>query len=365
MAQTVSTTPRHHFYQNNGELAAGGTLEIFEANTITHAVTWFDRDGTVAHQNANPLTLDSQGAAVVWLEAGKVYDWLARDALGNIIDNAKGITGSTSAIDSSSQWVVTGMIPTFVNTRTFTVIGDQTSIYSVGRRVRVTFSGGFKYATIISSVFSTLTTITLGFANSSDVLDATISAVDVGLDVASSPSMQVGVGSVIDLTGYTGADVPLQIGQSSIYTITAANSVLLRIASGDNQRYEIHIMANHAANVAASAAILLPNNTTTAAGAITYEAISGQENTAVGVRNTNNSFLIDNSGTPYRTIVDVCCRTAGKYTISTSMGATNTLNITGIVSGRWTTDTTTVWASLGTLQWVNVWTGLIQVTRKL
>ena len=343
---TVSTTPRHHFYQNNGALAAGGTLEIFDANTVTHAVTWNDRDGATIHQNANPLTLDSQGAAVVWLEAGKVYDWIAKDALGNTIDSSKGIIGSTSAIAAVSQWIVTALTPTFVNTRTFTLIGDQTATYEVGRRVRVTLTGGFKYATIISSVFSTLTTITLGFANNTDVLDSSISAVDVGLDLASSPSEIIGAGSIIDLTGYTGADVSLKIGQSSIYTVTAATSLLLRIATGDNQRYEIVQLPDSvgAVGVTSTAAILQPNNANTAAGAIIYEFMQAAEagpNT-IAQKNTNNAFIFDSSGSPYQVMAYVSTRTKTKTLLSFSQNCSSTQNLGSVFFNRWN-DTTTVW----------------------
>jgi hypothetical protein len=364
MAQTVSTTPRHHFYQNNGELAAGGTLEIFDANTITHAVTWFDRDGTVAHQNANPLTLDSQGAAVIWLDAGKVYDWIARDALGNIIDNAQGITGSTSAISSSSQWIVTAMTPTFVNTRTFTLVGDQTSVYSVGRRVRVTLSGGFKYATILSSVFSTVTTVTLGFSSASDVLDATLSAVDVGLDVASSPSLQVGIGSVIDLTGYTGADVSLQVGQSAVYDVAAITSHLLRIATGDKQKYSIDIDPELPTAGNGAATFLSVNNTTLAAS-IVSQYIYGSVTTATASQSTTDTrFVLDGGGATVFTHAIVSTNTKGKTCDSRFMGATATVRVAGSVLG-FTPDTTTAWTSLGTLTMALSTTGRITVKRMI
>ena len=361
---TVSTTPRHHFYQNNGALAAGGTLEIFDANTVTHAVTWNDRDGATIHQNANPLTLDSQGAAIVWLEAGKVYDWIAKDALGNTIDSSKGIIGSTSAIAAVSQWVVTALTPTFVNTRTFTLVGDQTVTYEVGRRVRVTLTGGFKYATIISSVFSTLTTITLGFANNTDVLDSSISAVDVGLDLASSPSEIIGAGSIIDLTGYTGADVPLKIGQSTIYTVTAATTLLLRIATSTNQVYTLDIMPTLTSGNAGGAQ-LQPNNA--AATNIFYSqvnmlapsTVSGNFSTATTIFN-----LSTGATSLHRLIANISTVTNFKTVFSDYIGSTATSNQSGYMRNEWQ-DTTTVWSSLGTVVFNQTITALVRVRREL
>jgi hypothetical protein len=363
MAQTVSTTPRHHFYQNNGELAAGGTLEIFEANTITHAVTWFDRDGTVAHQNANPLTLDSQGAAVVWLEAGKVYDWLARDLLGNIIDNAKGITGSTSAISSSSQWIVTALTPSFVNTRTFTIVGDQTATYKVGRRVRITLTGGFKYGTIISSVFSTLTTVTVGFASASDVLDSTITAVDIGLDDTETTAFMLGSGSVIDLTGYSGADVKLGIGQSAVYDVTATTSIPLRIATGDKQGYELWVLPDEPGGAGMATAVTTPQLAPNNAGAIVFANTYSYaaENTPSALKASNGFVVLGTAFTPIGFMARISTCTKSKQVHSSFYSLSNVANFAGIVN-NYTGDTTTVWSSLGTIN-VNTMTGRVMVKR--
>ena len=360
---TVSTTPRHHFYQNNGALASGGTLEIFDANTVTHAVTWNDRDGATIHQNANPLTLDSQGAAVVWLEAGKVYDWIAKDALGNTIDSSKGIIGSTSAIATASQWVVTALTPTFINTRTFTLVGDQTAIYSIGRRVRATLSGGFKYATILSSVFSTLTTITLGFATASDTLDATLSAVDVGLDVASSPSVQVGIGSVIDLTGYSGADVPLGIGQSVILDVTSATTIQARIATGDNQQYTFDINPTIGAGIATGTNSFLSPNNTSFAGAF-ESLINFQANTTpTSSRVTAGNTPILDAGFRVQSISGrVSTKTISKSIKTHFVNSSNTTSYQGTVGNLWN-DTSTGWTSFGTFTFANAITGRITINR--
>jgi hypothetical protein len=326
-----------------------------------------DRDGAVAHQNANPLTLDALGSCVVWMESGKVYDWIAKDSLGNTIENTLGISGASSSTIAPSPWIVTGLTPTFVNTRTFTLVGNQTAEFQPRRRIRTTNTGGTKYATIISSVFSTLTTVVLGFQNNTDVLDAGLSAVDLGIAPADNPMDMVGTGSIIDLTGYSGADIALGIGQSTIYTVTAATSLLLRIATGDNQRYELTPMPDSIGTVGvnASAAVLQPNNANTGAGAVIYEAATAAEATAMtAVKNTANAFLIDGGGTPFSYITYVCTRTKSKTVISFSQGCSATQNLMTMVGSRWN-DTTTAWTSLGTMAWVNAWTGLMQVTRKL
>jgi hypothetical protein len=57
----------------------------------------------------------------------------------------------------------------------FTLVGDQTTTFTVGRRLKTTNSGGTVYSTITASVFAAVTTVTV--VNDSSSLDAGLSAV--------------------------------------------------------------------------------------------------------------------------------------------------------------------------------------------
>ncbi|MES0445009.1 MAG: hypothetical protein ABUJ92_00550 [Desulfobacterales bacterium] len=83
----------------------------------------------------------------------------------------------TQAAASQSEWLATGASGSFISATSFSVIGDQTITYAIDRRVKIVDSGGTKYVTIISSVFSTVTTIVV----KGDALAATITDVAVGL----------------------------------------------------------------------------------------------------------------------------------------------------------------------------------------
>jgi hypothetical protein len=69
------------------------------------------------------------------------------------------------------------MNATYVSTTSFTVVGDQTTIFVTGRRVKCNCGvDGYDYGTILSSAYTTLTTITLTAA--SDDITANLTAVE-------------------------------------------------------------------------------------------------------------------------------------------------------------------------------------------
>lgn len=82
------------------------------------------------------------------------------------------------SLQTGVEWL-SGPAPTFVSTTSFTVAGDQTLIFTKGRRVRTTNTGGTVYSTITNVSFAGVTTVTV--VNDSGVLDAGLSAVFYGL----------------------------------------------------------------------------------------------------------------------------------------------------------------------------------------
>lgn len=76
-------------------------------------------------------------------------------------------------------WIDYGQTPTFVNTTSFTVGGNQTSIYQVGRRIRATNSVAAEvYGTIATSVFTTNTAVSVTW--DSAAMDSSLTEIAVG-----------------------------------------------------------------------------------------------------------------------------------------------------------------------------------------
>lgn len=94
-------------------------------------------------------------------------------------DSARQMMASVRTWYENPEWQDLGYTPTYVSATSFTVTGDKTSTYTVGRRLKLTGTTPFTvYATITASVFSTVTTITV--VNDSGSLDNTLATVAVG-----------------------------------------------------------------------------------------------------------------------------------------------------------------------------------------
>jgi hypothetical protein len=170
---------------------------------------------------------------------------------------------------------------------------------------------------------------------------------------------------VLNLTGYSGADVVLGVGQSATYTLTAATSLLFRIATGDNQEYEISLMPTVSSPVtSAGPSTFQPNNANTGAGAVTATSSYQGNGTPAGGVLATNVYQIDTGLQLTRLIGWVSTKTICKTAIFNFFSKSSTSNASGMTHCQWN-DTTTVHSSLGTMNFVNAITGLMRVTRKL
>ena len=171
------------FLDSSGNPLSGGKLYTYTAGSSTAQTTYTTSAGSVA--NANPVVLNSGGypaasgsVVSIWLTAGVSYKFVLKTSADVEVwtrDNISGINDTTVTID---QWV-SGAAPTYISGTSFSLVGDQTSTYHIGRRLKSTNSGGTIYSTISNSVFGALTTITV--VNDSGVLDSGLSAVSYGL----------------------------------------------------------------------------------------------------------------------------------------------------------------------------------------
>lgn len=174
---------RAQFFDSNGDPLNGGKLFIYLAGSTTKQTTYTDSAG--ATPGTNPRVLDSAGRlqAELWVTTGLSYKLVLTTSADSdppvspiwTEDNISGVNDSTSVLD---QWQA-GPTPTFVSTTSFTLVGNQTATFTVGRRLKSTNSGGTIYSTITASAFGAVTTVTV--ENDSGVLDSGLSAVSYGL----------------------------------------------------------------------------------------------------------------------------------------------------------------------------------------
>lgn len=227
---------------SNGDPLNGGKLYTYTAGSSTPQTTYTTSAGNV--QNANPIVLGSTGyptsggsVVAIWLTAGVSYKFILENAAGTVLwtrDNISGINDTTVTID---QWV-SGPAPTYISATSFTLAGDQTTTFHVGRRVKTTNSGGTIYSTITASAYGALTTVTV--ANDSGTLDSGLSAVAYGLISSLNTGMPVGVSGIpivcsgrLTLASATPVMTSDQAGKTTIY-FTPYNGAVIPVYNGTN-----------------------------------------------------------------------------------------------------------------------------------
>ncbi|OWY35307.1 hypothetical protein [Herbaspirillum aquaticum] len=108
-----------------------------------------------------------------------VFTGSAREVTVNTDDNSlrvhDGVTPGGNPVGSATlQWVTNSLSPLYVNATTFNLAGNRTAEFHVGRRVQFNVTAGTAYGTIVSSAYSTLTTIVMRMDGSS-ALDSGLS----------------------------------------------------------------------------------------------------------------------------------------------------------------------------------------------
>lgn len=165
----------------------GAQLFIYVAGSVSTKTTVYkDNAGNAAW--SNPIVLDSGGnlpnGGVVWIPAGVSIKavWAPSndtDPPGSpyrTIDNIQGVNDITSSV---SEWQA-GPAPSFISGTSFSLVGDQTANFTIGRRAKFTVTAGTVYGIITNSAFTTLTTVTMAM-DGVQVLDSGLSAVSYGL----------------------------------------------------------------------------------------------------------------------------------------------------------------------------------------
>lgn len=183
------------FFVPGGAIPGSGVqLFIYVAGSVSTKTTVYkDNAGNAAW--TNPIVMDSGGnlpnGGVVWIPAGVSIKavWAPANDTDpptspyRTIDNMSGVNDTTSA---QTEWIV-GPTPTFVSGSQFTLVGDQTLIFTKSRRLKFTVTAGTVYGAISSVSFGGVTTVNVAFA--SGALDAGLSAVSYSLIAPDNPSI--------------------------------------------------------------------------------------------------------------------------------------------------------------------------------
>lgn len=244
MAVLYSPWGNSQFFDANGDPANGWKIYTYVAGSSTPLATYTDSTGTVAQ--SNPIVINSLGfptTGQIWLTSGLSYKLVltdASDVVKKTQDNLSGVLSSSSS--TLSQWVASGLTPTYVSATSFTLAGDQTSAFHVGRRLQTTNTSGMIYSRIVSSAYGALTTITV--VNDSGVLDSGLSSVNYALLTATGTSTpgaaspvlpRIDVASVagtVDLTGNAVTDDIRITGTNAITAFTVSTGRVLRVTAG-------------------------------------------------------------------------------------------------------------------------------------
>jgi len=176
------------FVPGSNAPASGGLIFTYSSGSSSKINTFTTSSGAVA--NPNPLVLDSggniSGSGEIWLTQGQQYRFVlapANDADPPsspywIRDSITGINDPTG-VGVGGEWIVFSGTPTFAGATSFTVAGDQTATFTVGRRTKSTVTAGTVFSTITASSFAAgVTTVTV--VNDSGVLDAGLNSVSYG-----------------------------------------------------------------------------------------------------------------------------------------------------------------------------------------
>lgn len=212
--------PKPHFEDSSGNPLSGGKLYFYINGSTTPQNTYTDSTGGVA--NANPVVLNSRGEPTneIWFTEALTYKAVLKTSADVTIwsvDNIVGINDIASQL--GDEWKNPGLTPTFVSATSFSLVGDQTTEFHVGRRLKSTNTGGTIYSTIKTSVFAAATTVTV--ENDSGVLDSGLSAVSYAILRRTNPSLP-GM-SVIRDTGGNEAII-VSATASAVNEITATNA---------------------------------------------------------------------------------------------------------------------------------------------
>jgi len=222
--------------------AAGAQLFVYQVGTSTKQNSYTDASASTAR--TNPIVLDSggniPGNGEVWIVSSAKFvlapsnDTDPPSSPYWTRDNVPGINNITSTqvalLSSQSEWIPAGT-PTFVGVTAFTLTGDQTSLFTTGRRIKAAVTGGDRFGIVTSAVLSGGST-TIGVMLDSSTLNAGLNAVSYGILSTPNGSLpwSIETSSGVSITGnaltaITMTTQSLGVTSSAIFSSTAVRQV--------------------------------------------------------------------------------------------------------------------------------------------
>jgi len=149
------------FCDNSGLPLAGGKVFTYEAGSFTvEQATFTSIAGNVA--NTNPIVLDSAGRmpTAMWLISGSAYNIVLTQADGTtVLVTHEDIRGSmpvpTGVGLGTVIWNIADLVPEYVSSTQFLLVGDYTEQFAVGNRVRWQFNNlSYAYGTVTNVIYA-------------------------------------------------------------------------------------------------------------------------------------------------------------------------------------------------------------------
>jgi hypothetical protein len=222
----------------DGKPLSGGLLTWYISRTNTLVQTYSEATGSTLQSNPIVLNVRGEPDHPIWLTTNQNYTGVLTDSVGNFVRQFDDIAGvNDTATPTISEWVLLASTASYINATQFSVVGDQTAIFTAQRRLKNIVSGGQSYSTISTSGYATgITTVTV--VNDSVVLDAGLSAVYYGfLDPAhpsfDSSGINAATKSAIQNQSFQAFTTA---GTSTAYTLTPTPAISAYTA---NQRFNV------------------------------------------------------------------------------------------------------------------------------
>jgi hypothetical protein len=162
-----------------GAPAVGWKIYSYIAGSSTPQKTYTSAAGDV--EQPNPIVLDALGFSAlgpIWLASGVLYKLVLTDQNDVVKKTFDNIAGTNDSVATTSQWIASGVPPTYISGTSFSVPGDQTSEFHIGRREQFSTGAGTLYGTIINSVYNGTTLTTVTVLMDSGALDNGLTAVN-------------------------------------------------------------------------------------------------------------------------------------------------------------------------------------------